>query len=341
VIISTRSSWLPSWEYSSLSAPLNFNFDFSFIESSVEDLPGHYFGVGTEALYTGQEDYLSIFNHLPECRKWVELGSGVGLGPLLFAGERSHATSIGVEFDKARHQAAIDAQKAQQILNVTFLNDDLMTCSLPVGDVYFLYFPTGPVLDRILSELGSMAHDFKLVAIESHGDLLPRLALESWLIPIDEVPLQSQRHYPFARIYQRRGERSELFNDLSFQERYLVIDEPDGRRWLGDSLQMEWQEHDHFLLKFPPRSIFKNSVHRVLLESDLAPEERLLVQLRQRGAVTIRTLNRTLDGEIRKIMLKPSFGVELSTGELVEWSQIKQILQRDILCFESSSQFSF
>ena len=313
------------------------NFDFTSIEANVEDSPGHYFGTSPEALYTDREDYLNIFKALPPSKLWVELGSGVGLGPLLFALEHPMAKAIGLEFDRSRHDAAVKMKYEMSLANLEFQHADLMTCSIPLGDVYFLYFPTGPVLDRILCELGSRSHDFFLVVIESHGDLLPRLEMETWLELKTEVILQSKRHYPKARVYRNISKRCVLFNDLSFIERYLLIQEDDGRLWLGDSLGMEWQGGEHFLLQHPPRSFFSSRVQKVIFHAELSREEALLVELRKGGAVTIHTHDTIIFGELRKIMIRPSFGVEISSGPLIEWSQIKQIFQRDTLCYDSSS----
>ncbi len=187
-----------------------------------EDSP-FYKGVNEQALFTCEDDFVFLFQALPDILTWVELGSGHGLGPLLFAQKYPHKKAFGVEFEKARLLVGEKKKIQLGLSNVEFLHADLLTCPIPFGDVYFLYFSTGPVLDRILFELGKLGTPFFLIAIESHGDLFDRIGKECWLRPIQQVPLVSSRHHPQAMIYEKFRDPVPSLHDLSFLKKYLVI----------------------------------------------------------------------------------------------------------------------
>jgi hypothetical protein len=207
-------------------------------------------------------------------------------------------------------------------MNASIISADLLSAEIPEADVYFLYFPTGPVLDRVLEELYRAQKFFRLLAIESHGDLLPRLELESFLQLQEEIPLKSPRHYPKARLYERifKEQRPGPFN-LSFRERYLVVDEGH-QRWVGETMGLSWTAEDRFELATPPRTIHWRHVAQVCELADFSPEVQRCLAFRRHGPVVIKTMDREYRGELRKILLTPVFRLELSTGERVEWDNV-------------------
>lgn len=315
--------------------------DFKVIEEKVSQKSGNDKGLQAEALLTSEEDFRAIFSELPDSQSWIELGSGHGRGPLLFASLYPQKTSIGIEFESARFEISQQLKHTAGLSNVEFIQADLLNCSIPVGDVYFLYFPTGIILDRILHELGSRTGEFKLIAIESHGDLLPRLRKESWLRTIKEIPLHSLRHSPHAVVFEKCGLKTPSFHDLSFGPHYLLVEEENQSSWLAESYGLEWLQGDQFQLAVPPRTICESQVKKILEFQDISPKFHPALQLRKLGNLKFLTTSGSKEGYLRKIYVAPSFKVEISSGEQVEWSDIKKIFWENILCFDSSSDYFY
>lgn len=320
-----KSSLPQFWEH--------FSTRYDEIEKEVEDKEGAYTGHSQEALYTSSEDLDAIFRHELIKGTFCDLGCGTGRSALLYGYRFPERKAIGIEFDRAR----VEAGQKFILPNVSLIHDDLLTCRLPDADTYFLYFPTGPVLDRVLSELYKSSGDFVVVAIESHGDLLPRLDLENWLMLRDEVELTSMRHYPKARIYQRIHEKrnSSLFLfEHSYRESFLLVSS--GQEcWIGESQGLTWLGGECFNLLYPPRTIHLNDVKKLMTRQELRAEWELLCDLRRQGEIEIRTLKRSFRGTIRKIILDPMFLVEISSGERIEWTEILTITQGSSLCYKA------
>ncbi len=295
----------------------SFNHSEIVKEEGLE--PELYAGLAEEALYTSNDDLASIFDHPSFSGTWVDLGAGDGRSIIQYAQKFPGRKSIGIEFSNERVDAGLEKIRNQKLGNANLLKGDLLFVEIPKGDIYFLYFPTGPVLDRILSVLSRQKNKFKIVAIESHGDLLPRLQRENWLNLASEIPLLSARHYPKAQIFESNGllRSPELsFYDLSFQHKHLLISE-DEKTWIGESFGMIEIRKDEFNLVLPPRTIRRDSVLAIIEENDLSGEILSAVKLRRGSPAAL----------IRKIFLSPSFSIEISTGETIEWNQIKDLHQ--------------
>ena len=318
-----KSSSLPLWEH--------FKSLHKEIEAGVSSSAGSYQGLSKEALSTSVEDFAAIFSSPHIQGTFVDLGCGTGEGVLLYGLTFPDRLAMGIEFEKAR----IDVAKKFALPNTTFLEGDLLKMDIPKGDTYFLYFPTGPVLDRILSELYSSHQHFHLIVIESHGDLIPRLQLENWLEEISEVQLSSTRHYAKAKIYKRllipRSENLFPFT-LSYQENFLLMTDD----WVGETLGMEWTAGERFELKTPPRTIQWNDVKKLMISDDFNSQEWTAISLRRQGELTFELPDRILTGFIRKIILNPTLAIEISNGEKVEWTKILTIRKESLLCYESS-----
>jgi hypothetical protein len=214
---------------------------------------------------------------------------------------------------------------------------DLLNAAIPEGDTYFLYFPQGHVLDRILSELAKKV-SFTLVAIESHGDLFPRLEKEHWLRLEKEIPLKDPRHHACARVYRpENGERklSDL-HQISFLERFLLVSEGESK-WIGESLGL-YASGDDYMLELPPRTIHSSDVVKIMTMEELDPLTLFLVKLRRLSEVTISSRMKIYSGPLRKILVSPAFSVEFPGGERVEWKDIDWIKNGAYPCYESSSQ---
>lgn len=311
------------------------------IEGQVINRPGNYQGLSSEALLTSEQDFLAIFEALPQIQYWVEPGSGHGLGPILFAERFPSKKSVGIEFEKARFDESIKVRDMKNLSNVEFHHWDLLYHDLPLGDAYFLYMPTGMVLDRMLDQLSHSSHDFVLIVIESHGDLIPRLNKESWLKCQMEIPLSSVRHYQNAVVFRKAGLPTESLHSYSFKKNYFLIEENDSSTWLGESFDLEWQRDEEYLLKTPPRTIYSNQVKKILTLNQIEPGLHCALELRKLGELKVETLDGDFTGSLRKIFVSPSFKLEISSGAQVEWSQIKKIFWENTLCFDSSSDYYY
>lgn len=328
-----KSSLPPVWR--------RFSEDHQKIESEVSAQSNSYRGLSPEALYTSDEDFLTIFHSKHVTGTFCDLGCGTGRSALLYGLLFPERKSVGIEFEKARLDVGASFRDENAISNVELLLADLLKAKLPVCDTYFFYFPTGHVLDRILTELSQMDHSFHVVVIESHGDLLPRVERENWLDCIEEVPLKSVRHYPFAKIYKKTNAKRDeklLPLTLSYQNKYLFIGDEE---WIGETHEMEWVEEERFELKYPPRTISWKEVRRIAEQEELSELFNFAVSLRRSGSLTIKNETSTREGAVRKIITKPTFALELSSGEKVEWKEILTIHRGTFLCFDSSRPFSY
>lgn len=310
--------------------------DHGIIEGAVSNRLGSYQGLMPEALYTSLEDIFSIVQHPLVKGTLVDLGAGVGLLPLIYGALYPERRGVGVEFEKARIQVGQKIQEDLKLENVCLKEEDLFKDEIPKGDCYFLYFPTGMVLDRILSHLYEMNHDFLLVAVESHGDLLPRLSKENWLQKKTEIPLASLRHYPSAVVFERlhvKRNPALLPHELSYEEQFLLIE--DSELWIGETLDLSWTEKDRYELTVPPRTIEWSTVKEVMKLAEVPSLYQRAIELRRRGELEIKTRERVYRGFLRKIIIGPTFKVEISSGEKVEWGHILSIKEGNTLCYES------
>ncbi len=326
------------------SLPLNwehFNSSHQETEKFISDRLGSYKNLGPEALYTSHEDLLRIFSHPLVTGSFMDLGCGHGKTALLYGHLFPERVSTGMEFEDERLKVGKVFKEKNNLQNVHLIHADLLNAPIPDADTYFLYFPTGPVLDRILNELYQSHRHFRLIAIESHGDLFPRLNLENWLTLLEEIPLAGVRHDPSARIYQRtdvRRSESLLPFTLSFGHFHLLIQD-EKESWLGESFGMEWSGDDRFELLSPPRTIYWKNVKKMMVSGDLEKHLLLATQIRSKGEVVVTTDKARYQGFIRKILTQPTFRLEISSGEQVEWDKILTITQENLLCYDSSSDF--
>lgn len=329
---------------SSLTASLQAFRDFipeelSAIEEKVESKEEFTKNLHPKALYTSATDFAAIFASSFVVGDWVDLGSGLGLSVMMYAQAFPERRAYGIEGALARHEWALKKSKNFQLTNAFLSHDDLLTGSLPLGHTFFLYFPTGPVLDRILSELRVSPSFKRLVVIESHGDLIARINREPWLRKMGEIELSDPRHYSHAVVFEGVASDKETHeaHDLSFRDKVLLVVGSEGE-WLGDSLGLTWLHDDTYNLLHPPRTIKWSQVKNVLDPRDLSSVLQFLVALRRQGGLRIHHRGHGCQGELRKIRISPSFALEISSGQWVEWSEITSIHSGDFLCYDSSSR---
>lgn len=313
----------------------HFNFSPEEIENQVSDKDGSYKGLRPEALYTSDEDLLKIFSYPDISGTFCDLGCGTGKAPLLYGYLFKDRKAYGLELEEARLKVGNHFKSLYPADNVFLMQVDLLTCDIPQVDTYFLYFPTGPVLDRILTKLYELKGHFRIIAIESHGDLLPRLDLENWLTLKEEIPLKSQRHYHSARVYLRNEQvrlKTLLPFTLSYEKKFLLISEEE---WIGETEGLEWNKDLSFTLMLPPRTIQWSDVKKLVVLEDIDLKMHAAIRIRRLGMVEIQTQAKSYVGIIRKIITKPTFHLELSSGEKVEWDEILTITQDNKICYES------
>ncbi len=297
-----------------------FRNHFNEVEPRVAGLDGDYKGSSFEAIYTSSDDFATIFTALKNPGVMADLGAGMGQGCLIYSSLYPDLKSIAVEFSSPRLEAGILMAQSLGITNIEFQNKNLLTDDLPPADTYFLYFPTGIVLDRILSELYKKDF-FQLVVIESHGDLFPRLAKEERLECVQEIALKDKRHAGFAKVYKKRLN----LHDFSFLRRYLTVRDQNGEEWIGESFGLEWQSRNLFSLLTPPRTIDASQVLSVKFLHDFPPEIQRALEYRSHGT-------QLMGSFIRKIFISPRFKLEISTGEQVEWSNSIDISMESSAC---------
>jgi SAM-dependent methyltransferase len=315
-----------------------FKLSFNQIENSIHEFENSYKGVSYEALYTSKEDLDLIFNDPNISGTFLDLGCGQGQTVLYYALKFPDRKAIGIEFHNSRFDFAVGVQRELELKNAHFNQHDLLFCEIPKADTYFLYFPTGPVLDRLLTALYEGMNPFNIVVIESHGDLIKRIELENWLIPIQEVKLASKRHYPNAVIYKRLFlERDHSLSPFlfSYQKRFLLISET-GVTWIGESYGMEWLSGSQFNLKVPPRTICWENVKKLMFFENFDPLTKFALSLRSFDELTFTVNGSHIKASIRKIIIEPTFMIELSSGERLQWNEITSIYRGSDLCYDSS-----
>lgn len=309
-------------------------------EEKVLDQEERYKGLSLSALYTSFEDLINIFKHPQVKGLWVDIGGGSGRSCLLYS-FFNNEKSINLEIDHAR--ALIAEQVAQKFtLEVESRVCDLQIDAIPQGDTYFLYFPTGYVLDRVLDILSKRV-GFTLVVIESHGDLVSRIEKEKGYELIDKILLTSPRHNPFAHIYRKTKCIIEPGpHQLSFKDELLVIEDSLGE-WVADSFGLEWLGGDTYQFLHPPRAVMWLKEFKRVLSPGLKDFELLknISLVRKLGEVRILLDDgKEFNSVIRKIRISGTLRLEISTSELLEWRRILKIFKGSHLCYESSS-YSF
>jgi len=198
-----------------------------------------------EALYTSEEDAQSILAVLDLKAGDRVIDLGCGIGTLLLTGSRLYpqVDFVGVELVEERLNVARECARELKLQNLDLIQGHLSEIKIPRADVYFIYLATGKTYSHIINQLlkESSSRKFKIVAIESHGDLLPDLKSRNWLKELQSVSLQSERHTPDALIFEslKNHYGSQLKRTLMLMERDLNVHG-----------EIEWTTEDRHLWEF-------------------------------------------------------------------------------------------
>lgn len=180
----------------------------SYIESELEN----------SALNNSYLDFyrIALALDIKNFETFVDLGAGyckAGLGIGLL---NPSINVMCLEFVKERVNRAKEASSKLTLPNTQFIVQDLLEekIELPIANYYFIYLPNGKLLESLLRRLKQLSKvsDFKLIIIESHGELVNRVLIESsWLIQ-EDIILQSSlsRHDNNIYIFQSRKQHTKL-----------------------------------------------------------------------------------------------------------------------------------
>lgn len=257
-----------------------------------------------EALNTPVDDWRTLFCYMNQrgLKTLFDAGAGNALSAQVaqkeFPNIRVHAWEIMAKRLEGVHCPDHDVRVA-----------DLFHDPIPKADVHFLYLPTGPLLECILSQLEEGA---LIAAVESHGELFPRLDESAELI--DELEMLATRHTSKMRIYRWQNQPHDLKFKLrqeSYQNTFkqVLINEHDpfeGQcQWLADCFGLTVTPDEHVETLYPPRRFkLEQVVNTVEFDQHEILKER-----------------RT--GKWRKIFIKPRLLAETPEGVRIEFNGTK------------------
>lgn len=299
------------------------SFDYKEIESQNSHLDDSlYPHLGPAALYTSFADYHQLLSSLPKTVKHiVDLGAGVGRIAPIWKNLVPDGEVTLIELVESRHKASVQMIKNLNLGSVNAFQKDLLNFDLPSADAYFIYLPVSSVLERMIDEISLKGEVCYVVAIESHGNLYERF--ESWegLELIDQKELYSQRHNPFGHIYkytpiENKKDVFSLALSSSYQDKVITVKEKNGE-WIGSSLDLVWSSNNELLLKFPPRSVKKESLQSVKNRSEFSSH----IQ----GLLKIMKQDEEYEGSlIRKIWINPTLRLEMQNGKVINLPSFSQ-----------------
>ncbi len=310
----------------------------SYIENDLEAL----------ALNTSYLDLIQIFIFLniKPTQHFIDIGAGYARSALLINILYPQTKATALEHVKERVEKSravskklnlpLDSYHCQDILNKNY--------SLPQGDYYFLYLPLGELLHKSIKDLKENAktRDFKIIAIESHGELINRLNKEDWLNKID-CPLQtiSPRHDQNIYIFEtNRKKLNQIKTNLQRLEDLVYNAENDFQiiirdKDLGNKNEYHWSASSKDLtfnlidknfekldLLYPPRTISIDQIITVE-KKELPPfykerEDNLKIKLKQIDNEEFKSA-----GWIRKIIVHPELIIEFSVLGRIPYCDIR------------------
>lgn len=325
-----------------------FNINYDQVESTTKHASSEAYinvNLNSEGLYTSYSDFYEIGKVLELNGKvFCDLGSGVGRGSLLHQVLFPDSKSFAYEFVSARVKAGKASALALGLNSEYFIEQDLLNTPLPEADIYYIYLPVGPLLFHVLNQL--MEKPGKtIVAIESHGDLIPYLDSEKWLEE-SRAPLKSSssRHDPHIYFYETReatgikkkvdelisdsislcdlteNEFSYLCRKLSFSSEFeLVVEDRDVNSsevhsWMASTREMLFYPGAYDIeTKYPERRILRDKVQSIVR---VGQHWKFWRELR---------FNRHKyrdKGEIRKLIRTPEKMIEFNSGIRIKLSDL-------------------
>jgi hypothetical protein len=297
----------------------HIGIDFNKIEQAVPDHEGLYKGLKSEALQTSYLDYYQILQKIPSGSSFVDIGAGYNRASFVNHWCDFGHDCIGLEVVKERIVHAQSIGEKFGINSKHFVHFDLYgSHELPKADFYFIYMPTGVLLDQIFVKLSGHKHSFQLIVIESHGDLIPTMEHYSdWFKCEFKIPLSQKRHDPFIYFYQSRISMKNDYRPLEdfiywvvgkrFNSDYelVIMDQDIGAEtphyWTASLLDSSFYWKGNYLMiesKYPFRIFPFSAVREVRLVSKQDVSYKKLAQMRFN------------DQKIGKIIIKPELQYE-------------------------------
>ncbi|WP_372655391.1 class I SAM-dependent methyltransferase, partial [Halobacteriovorax sp.] len=173
-----------------------FNYNYTSVEEKLTNSsadPQLYLNeqLREEALNTSWYDYYQLIKYSKN--QVLDVGSGYSKGTLL-ALTLGYKNFYSVEFVPERIQwAKIKAQELDLDTSF-FFSGDALNIDFSKYEIFLVYQPTGRFLTRFLNSLTQFENK-EIWAIESHGDLIHRLDLDSRLIDKSALlELSAKRH---------------------------------------------------------------------------------------------------------------------------------------------------
>ncbi len=323
-----------------------FNLCHDEIESHIssdhlkneESYVGH--GLTAEALYTSFADYHQMLTH-PLVKSddiFIDVGAGLCKGSLLAGAIGLKTNVLSLELVAERVEAAKNSARSKGQTTEGYIVSDLLQESLPKGNHYFIYLPTGILLSKVIAELKELAksEQFYVWCIESHGDLVATLLnLAPGLELYDQCELRSSiRHdqtlYIFKSSKKEQYEREKFpfQNQICQHQRVcdqmaqIVVEDRDlgsehSYLWLADTkgLSMGVREA-HLQAHYPDREFPYRQVREIL---PTPPEEFSFWVWARRSEKVFSNL-----GQVRKIIISPTKTIEFSVAGRIPLSEAQR-----------------
>lgn len=207
----------------------SFGIDYENTENKIqttnEDI---YAGLENTALLTSYLDYYQMILDLGEKKVLADLGAGYCRGSLLIEklGLSSKILSLEVESNRVAIAKSIVRDKS------LIIQEDLLdnNFQLPKVDAFFLYLPTGPVINSLIKKVIDQKVEAIFYIIESHGDLIDNILFYPEVfkqIPCDLVT-SLPRHD--NKIYKFQSFKSTIkkidFNNIKIKDiPYLILED--------------------------------------------------------------------------------------------------------------------
>lgn len=207
-----------------------FSFDISAVEKTLahdsksdETYAGS--NLDESALNTSWADYYSMIKLLSKNKlKMLDIGSAYSKGTLLSKALGARNIS-SVELVAPRVRATKSKLSELNLKLDEVYNADALNISFEEYDIFFIYQPVSKFLSDLLSKI-SNEQSKKIWVIESHGDLVNRIDLDSrFNNKFELIELNSKRHLPFLYQYDvKSSECCEMIeNEINFYQSEKVL----------------------------------------------------------------------------------------------------------------------
>ncbi len=277
-------------------------FGLKFEEDS-SDLEYSYSGLDNRALLTSYRDYQAMIQALEPApgTHFFEPGAGYFRAFFLYSILYPEMKYTGIEQVKERVLAAKEAAQSLHMDSTGIKLGDALEMEESF-DYMFLYLPSVPMTQKLISK-AKRKIGTSIIAIESHGDLIPLLEGQRNSLKITEIiNSESQRHRNGIFIYQvssfEKDYADELLEVTDDDMKCFVIEE-NGEQFLiptrGSWLSIQ---ENHITTAFPEMEIKFESIIDIQTPNDeLLPWHAL-------------RFSKDTNTKVRKIFTKPSPVVE-------------------------------